>query len=245
VRFSLSLLILVLFHVTACAPDEGDRSPRCDLAPATSVGPGDVDGLFPLDVGRWWQYDDFRLEVVGTVVEGGQVLAVVEDRRLDGTSRGASNYYADLPSGVFLYGWGDQRGPEDLSLPELVLRWPVVEGDRYTVMDCRNLVWEGDDVFDQSVTNEVGGLEAVTTPAGTFVARKVTNLSRITIRPGPVTEDVGELGEGLQLQVLTVDTWFAPGVGIVRMHGVYQHFRNWWSPPFTRTWTKELHSYGH
>lgn len=96
-----------------------------------------------------------------------------------------------------------------------VMRWPAYAGDNHVQVDTSvdaSTDVDGDGRVDRVALRAdvtVVGLEAVTTPGGVFdSALRVQQVLRQTLSPSS--------GGPTQQVVTTTDTWYAPGVGVVR-----------------------------
>lgn len=96
-----------------------------------------------------------------------------------------------------------------------VMRWPAYAGDSHVQVDTSvdaSTDVDGDGRIDRVALRAdvtVVGLEVVTTPAGVFAsALRVQQVLKQTLSPSS--------GAPTQPVVTTTDTWYAPGVGVVR-----------------------------
>lgn len=191
-------------------------------------GSGLPDGLvlsatgkfFPTDADSRWVYSSSTNEeittqtVVGTqVVDGGTAKVVQSVSLLDG--RRSSSAYLTDSDGVREY-LSDAADPVSDALSGLhVIRWPAAAGDNFELLDRTidsGVDYDGDNRPDRialRVELSVIGSETLSTPAGRFenCAHQRQTL-RQTLLPSS--------GQAAVTIVATIESWFAPGVGLVR-----------------------------
>ncbi|MFT3957326.1 MAG: FG-GAP-like repeat-containing protein [Piscinibacter sp.] len=191
-------------------------------------GTGLPDGLvfsaagkfFPSDADARWVYSNGEngeittQTVVGTqAVDGGTAKVVQGVSLLDG-SRTSSVYLTDA-DGVREY-LPNANDPVSAALSGVhVIRWPAAAGDSFSLLDQTinsGVDYDGDNRPDRialRVDLSIIGSETLTTPAGRFenCAHQQQTLQQ-TLLPSS--------GQAAVTIRATIDSWFAPGVGLVR-----------------------------
>jgi Bacterial Ig-like domain len=176
--------------------------------------------FFPTDADSRWVYESSlgagitTQTVVGTRTIAAGTAKVVEGVNLADGSRSSSHYIAD-GEGVreFL---PDEVDPVSAALSGLqVIRWPASAGDTFVLLDRTvNSAsdFDGDnrpDPIALHVELTVIGVETIETPAARFEkTAHQRQVLRQTLLPSS--------GQPAVTIVATVDSWFAPGVGLVR-----------------------------
>ena len=202
--------------LSACGGGGGDTA-----GPGSSPGPGTSGqtnaDYFPLAVGNRWLYDDdannpSQSDVVGTQLIGNDTAMVVQTVEKTGTSD--SLYIRKANELVVVPKASDS--PLSIAIGPLQrLRFPVVKGDRWVLVDkTLNAVldFDRDGRYDTVTVHgdaTVLGFETVTTPAGTYslVAHVQTVLtSKATLTSNGQTAIVTS----------TSDDWYAPDIGPIR-----------------------------
>jgi hypothetical protein len=187
--------VSVFFALTACqaAPPQATR-----LA-ASRPQAAEVSDLYPLEAGRYWQYDlaqqqgdqpsqqkamTIRITAAREVAPG--ITEAVLDREYGAFKPPSTRVHKDA-SAVMLSRLSDPVGGPSIT----ILRLPLTVGTS----------WPGRD-FGGGNTETIApqGPESVTVAAGTFVAQRVDH--HIHYAQG---------GED------TLNYWYAPGVGLVKM----------------------------
>lgn len=175
---------------------------------------------FPLDSGDRWVYaapsGEGRVlqKTGGTIVVTGGTARALRSVDLTDGSRGIS-YYSTDANGVREH-LPDAIDPVSRALDGLhVLRWPANAGDRFLLLDRVVDLGEDYDGDGRSerialrVDLEIIGKEAVDTPAGRFTEASRQRLTlRQTLLPTGGSDSVS--------LVAVNESWFAPGVGLVR-----------------------------
>lgn len=191
-------------------------------------GSGLPDGLvfsaagnfFPTDADSRWIYStDPGREITTQSIAGTQAVAGGTAQVLQGVNLGdgrrTAAYYLTDSEGVREY-LPDNGDPVTRALSGLhVVRWPAAAGDTFALLDRTvdsGVDYDGDNRPDRialRVDLSVIGSETVTTPAGRFenCAHQRQSLQQ-TLMPSS--------GQADATIVATIDSWFAPGVGLVR-----------------------------
>lgn len=222
-RVGSSLAVAALLVAGGCSKGgDGTPAPSCTRwTPGTAAGPGDALGYFPLAPRDRWSVravDAWEsLEVSGTRPVLGYDARVLAAFDLDTRARLGEVYRAVDDHGLVELGNddpGDALTP--LIVPAYVARFPIVVGDAFTSVDCKDLDY-GEDLdgdgknerMDVRLVVTVGAVEPVTTPIATFgEAARIEQRLALTVRATSVPDQV-------TLEALARD-WYAPGVGLVR-----------------------------
>lgn len=194
----------------------GGATPPARVPLATSAS-----RLFPLDSNGVAVYavttstDPVVVRVIGTQLLADQQTATLI-RRQD-FKAGSDRYraYTASEAGLRQYAAAGADAIERAFDGSYLMRWPAYPGDSHVQLDTTidsGMDFDGDGRADRvglraDVT--VLGLETVTTPAGTFTnALHQQQVFKQTVHPSSAKPD--------QQLITTTDTWYAPGVGIVR-----------------------------
>lgn len=191
-------------------------------------GSGLPDGLvfsaagkfFPTDAGSRWVYTNGTDgEITTQTITGTQPVAGGTARVLQGVDlvdgRRSTAYYLTDSEGVREY-LPDNGDPVTRALSGLhAIRWPAAAGDNFALLERTvdsGVDYDGDNRPDRialRVDLSVVGSETITTPAGRFEnsAHQRQTLQQ-TLLPSS--------GQAAATLVATIDSWFAPGVGLVR-----------------------------
>lgn len=222
IRLALTLppLLPALLLLQSCSGGDGDGG--CTRLAPSEQGPGDAGHHFPLAPGDRWIYrqtgvggaEMVAFEVTGERYVDGVLAAVVSQGAADGSSPVSEELVRNGPSGVSVHVSSAEPFPVEGVVPYVQLRWPLTPGDAYNVVACSGIDL-GEDLdgdgrperFDLRSDVSVGGDEAVTVPAGSFTARKVSTRTSLTIR--------ATSGQTAGI-VIDETTWLASGVGRVR-----------------------------
>jgi hypothetical protein len=182
-----SLLALLLTLVSAVA--------LVTAAPAPKPVPKEEPHYFPTEVGAEWVYDDagstYRFVVTKVEEKGGAALVTVGVYRSDGKTTQHS-YTVEVSKTGIRETLNFYRKVEP---PTPLLKLPCAKGDKWE----SQMSLDGEKRADYAMT--LAGMEEVKVPAGTFQAIRVDRVS------------TGVDGKTTQ----TITTWYAPGVGPVRI----------------------------
>lgn len=216
--FGLGLSIAL----TACGGGGGSNGGQNGLTPpAKTPLATSASRLFPLDTNGVSIYsstasaESVIVRVVGTQLLADQQTATLM-RRQDPKATGDSyRAYVLSDAGLRQYAATGADAIERAFDGSYVMRWPAYAGDSHVQLDTTidsGMDFDGDGRPDRvglraDVT--VLGLETVATPAGVFNnALRQQQVLKQTVHPSS--------GKADQQLITTTDTWYAPGVGIVR-----------------------------
>jgi hypothetical protein len=189
-----ALIFLALLLASCGGGGSSQQATTPSITVISDSGPGDVDAVFPLDVGDTWNYrvteiDDINglaqsLEYTNSArvaailpVSGVLAAAVVEDNP-DNGGIPVSTYYQAISGGVINWGNTDAEDPLTPSLvPYTEFVFPAVPGTRFTKFNAAGTGYDFDgdtvgDPFSTSSVVNVTAIEDVTTPAGLFTGTR-------------------------------------------------------------------------
>jgi hypothetical protein len=168
--------------------------------PASTVAaPTPAPSLFPLVVGaQWVRVNEDGVQatsrVTGSKTVGGKQCMVIERKAVErGRERTTHVCYLSTATEVVLLEFTSQRGEARVSNPPRpILKLPPRAGQTWS--------WSpADSAFELKITEKWIGEESIKVKAGTFRAWKLQTVA------------IGEDSE------ITTLTWYAPGVGMVRL----------------------------
>lgn len=200
----------------------GSSGGQVDPSPTTKTPLATLaSGLFPLDANGVAVYATTAgTESVVVRVAGTQLLADGQGatlfRRQDPVAAADSfRAYASSATGLRQYAAAGADAIERAFDGSYVMRWPAYAGDTHVQLDTTidsGMDFDGDGRPDRVALHAqvtILGTETITTAAGAFAnAVHHQQVLRQTVQPSS--------GKAEQQLVTTTDTWFAPGVGIVR-----------------------------
>lgn len=218
-RWTVAVAAACSILLAACGGGRTEEKAGCTHAAVPTIGPGDVDHFFPVDVGRTWTYasNDGYSQGTQTVAVGnpstvqGEPVSVFTYTFTSGAESGSgTDEYAVRPAGVYRVSTTDAAPPAGQILPILVLPFPVQVTNPIQQVACQHLQFVEEGVtFDTNIVESVGipAIQlAITVPAGTF-----TNVAQIQ-----ATIDLTMRAQGSTIKaVINVTDCYAPGVGLI------------------------------
>ena len=232
-RLALLAMASLFASLVACGGGGSD-------GPA-SPGPAQATNYFPLDADSRWVYTTIAstqpvlTRVTGTQAVGGSTGTVVRVKDLFGGTDDVSVYVV-APNSVREYSTGAADAITRAFDGIEVMRLPARVGDSFQQLDTTidsGQDFDGDGRSDRAELRAeltVVSTEAVATPAGTFnESLHQRQTLRVAILP--------TTGGAAFVSNFTIDTWYAPNVGVVKTISTVS------GPGFNDTTTETLSAY--